>query len=232
MLALCLAIGVPQLAARGPWIFTFFTVWNWWLLTFYFGAAAASSLRSWRAGARPGPATRSARACAHPSAAPRARQPPADWLDRAAATAFHVTIPVAAVIDLATWLVLVPMLMADPDPVKRAAWADLMFSFSSYMQHGGNVAMMVGDAALNRIPVMFYWGKAWITLWFSLFGLWSTLFFIRTGRFIYPFLDFHKPAALGMYVGYIVVMWALFGAFVAAVRARDRLGARRARRRA
>ncbi len=36
------------------------------------------------------------------------------------------------VIDLTTWLVLVPMLLDDPDPVKRAHWSSVMFNFTSY----------------------------------------------------------------------------------------------------
>jgi hypothetical protein len=36
------------------------------------------------------------------------------------------------VIDLTTWLVLVPMLMAVPDEEKRKYWKSVMFCFTSY----------------------------------------------------------------------------------------------------
>ncbi len=37
------------------------------------------------------------------------------------------------IVDAMTWLVLVPMLMANPDLEKVAYWRALMFCFSSYM---------------------------------------------------------------------------------------------------
>ena len=36
------------------------------------------------------------------------------------------------VIDVTTWAVLVPMLLATPDPEKRAHWVRIMFCFTSY----------------------------------------------------------------------------------------------------
>lgn len=39
----------------------------------------------------------------------------------------------AILVDLMTWFVLVPMLMAHPDPKRVEAWKALMFCFSSYM---------------------------------------------------------------------------------------------------
>ena len=53
-----------------------------------------------------------------------------------------------------------------------------------------------------------------MTLWASLFGVWSVVFFSKTGRFIYPFLDAHKPGAWVTYTGLLVGNWLLFFAFI------------------
>ncbi len=87
--------------------------------------------------------------------------------------------------------------------------------------------MLLGDLALNKIPVMFSWGQAWIAFWLSTFGVWSLVFFVITGRFIYPFLDAHKPMA---WVGYLVLYVSnvvMFLAFVGVIKARDAVAARR-----
>ena len=93
-----------------------------------------------------------------------------------------------------------------------------MYCVSSYLQHGGNAVMLLIDLALNRIPVLFLWGKAWFTLWVSLFGLWSGLFFYKTGYFIYPFLDVRNNTAWMMYLGIFVVNWVLFMLFAGLIR--------------
>ncbi len=49
-----LAIGASQLARIGPRLFVFFTVWNWWFLTVYFGIASLLSLRAVLHQRRPG----------------------------------------------------------------------------------------------------------------------------------------------------------------------------------
>ena len=178
----------------------------------------------------------------------------------------------AVVIDVMTWAVLVPLLVANPDPKKAAYWSDIMYSASSYLvsgslpgprdppparcsalcrplaqprcrraaaqlhardvrlapalhcapihprprappacppqQHGFNAAMVLGELALNRAPPCFTLGSGLLALWNSLFGVWSTLFFIRTGRFIYPFLEAHKPRAWLVYLGLYLGLWA------------------------
>lgn len=125
------------------------------------------------------------------------------------------------IIDSMTWFVLVPMLMANPDPVKVAEWKALLFCFSSYMQHGGNAAMALGDFVLNDIPGLWMWGNAWVCFWTSLFGVWSTLFYIRTGRFIYPFLDAHRPNAWVGYLGLYCVHWMAFFSFIGLIKLKE-----------
>ena len=85
MLATVLAVGGAQLADKGTRVFAFFTVWNWWLLGVFFALGAVASARTVVA-ARRGPRA---------AAVHEAR--PADALDVAMATAFHVVVPVSFV---------------------------------------------------------------------------------------------------------------------------------------
>jgi hypothetical protein len=68
------------------------------------------------------------------------------------------------VIDAMTWLVLMPMLMATPDPKQRDIWYRQHHNFESYNQHGFNAAMMLGELLLNRLPVDFF-RSGWLALW-------------------------------------------------------------------
>jgi hypothetical protein len=232
MLIICLIIGLEQLLRKGPVVLAFFTVWSWWLLTFYFAFATAASLRSYHATSRSSRrniTTRSTRSTTTAAAELESSHHllPADWIEKSAATIFHVIVPVSIMLDLVTWFVLIPALMAYPDPEQVLKWQQLMFSFQSYMQHGGNAVMVLGDLALNKIPLMFTWGQAWVALWVSAFGVWSLAFFVFTGRFIYPFLDAHKPMA---WVGYLAIYGAnvgIFMAFVGMIKARDAVVRRR-----
>lgn len=129
----------------------------------------------------------------------------------------------AFVIDSMTWLVLVPMLEARSLTTGDNSWRPLMYCLSSYMQHGANAGMIFGEMLLNKMPALVIWGNAWISLWTSIFGVWSTLFYIKTGTFIYPFLDAHRPYAWVAYVGLYIVHWVAYFVFVGMVFAKDTL---------
>jgi hypothetical protein len=132
----------------------------------------------------------------------------------------------AFVIDSMTWLVLIPMLEAKSAVTGDDSWRPLMYCFSSYMQHGANAAMIFGEILLNKTPALLIWGTAWISLWTSIFGVWSTLFYIKTGTFIYPFLDAHRPYAWVAYVGLYLVHWTAYFAFVGMIVAKDTIARR------
>jgi hypothetical protein len=151
---------------------------------------------------------------------------PTDWIDKSAATIFHVIVPTAVLIDFITWFILIPALMSYPDPEQVLKWEKLMFCFQSYMQHGGNAVMILGDLVLNKIPLMFTWGQAWVAFWWSAFGLWSLIFFVINGRFIYPFLDAHKPMAWLGYAGFYSSSIMMFLMFVVVMKAREAVAKR------
>jgi hypothetical protein len=115
------------------------------------------------------------------------------------------------------------MLMANPDPLKREYWRQLMFSPTSYFQHGGNAVMVLGEIVLGRLPVWASLAGGCVAIWANLYGLWSLVRFIHTGTFIYPFLDAHQPYAWVVYVGLFVVHWAFTLLVVGLVAAREGL---------
>ncbi|KAL4436938.1 hypothetical protein ABPG75_004077 [Micractinium tetrahymenae] len=319
MLCWALFIGLRQLLQRGPHVFVFFTVWNWWLLTLFFLCGSAASLRAW-ARRRRGSSAGSGGSGAPPPEQQRQRQhvqrrgqhkqqlhasedPPADWLDRAVIAIFSAEMPASFALDALTWLVLVPMENAaadatsrafwhevhhsfesynaavtldaltwlvlvpmveasETDPARRAFWKGVfltfesynmtlaidfltwavlvpmilaeyteprlqffeatIFCFESYNQHAFNAVMMFGEALLNRVPVTFY-ESGWLALWSSLFGVWSAVFYHRTGRAIYPFLGEHvsKSYSWASYLGIFGTLWVAYLLFMGLARLKD-----------
>lgn len=213
MLAWGLYIGIGQLLDKGPYVFVFYTVWNWWMLTLFFALASAASIRGWR--------RRRAAASGRPT--DTEQQHAADWLDRAAIATFSIEAPLSLALDFLTWAVLVPMLLnSSQDPARIQFWRHRMYCFESYNQHAVNAVMMLGELLLNRIPVTFY-SSGWLALWSSIYGVWSGVFYARNGRFIYPFLDAHKPYAWVSYLGLYAVHWAAFLLVMGAARAKRKL---------
>lgn len=82
--------------------------------------------------------------------------------------------------------------------------------------------MVLGELLLNRIPVDFY-SSGYLALWSSLFGVWSAVFYLNTGRFIYPFLDAHKPYAWAAYLGLFAVHLAAYLTVMGLTKAKQRL---------
>jgi hypothetical protein len=85
--------------------------------------------------------------------------------------------------------------------------------------------MALGELLLNRIPPMLLWGNGWVALWTFLYGVWSTIFYIMTGTYIYPFLNAHRPYAWVGYVGLYVVIIFANAVFYLLIRGRERLAA-------
>lgn len=91
MLFISWGLGLTQVIQRGRMIFTFFTVWNWWLLMLYFAFATMSTLKVvWER------RKKSAR-----SSSSRRRLTFGDedygsigWIDRITVTLFQVVVPV------------------------------------------------------------------------------------------------------------------------------------------
>ena len=187
------AVLYVQITTRSTRAFRYFTVWNWVAIIIFFFLASISSI--------------SARVFKRRTAI----------LDKIVASLFHVILPMTLFIDIITWTILVPMLMAQTDPERVAHWRNVMFSTISYMQHGGNAIIMFGEFLLNRIPHSDNWSHGVVSLWNILFALWSLFFFWMTGQAIYPFLDAKNPsislALVGLFVSGLLcsylIQWLL-----------------------
>jgi len=90
-------------------------------------------------------------------------------------------------------------------------------------QHGVNALMVLGEMMLNRIPGMPSWGLGWISMLSSAYGVWNVIFFLRSGTFLYPFLDAHRPFAWLAYLGLYIAHCVGFLAFLALVAGRNAL---------
>ena len=255
MFAFGLFIGIWQLLVRGIVVLKFFTVWNWWGLVFYFAFTAAASLRVVRSSNRisTGPAAPTQEndkpgledtvaATLFHMLLPVSFLPQFNFITNFSCGRFFSYQPLiiltnlecflnqmAIYIDLATWLVLVPMLRANPDYEDKARWEVLLFSFFSYAQHILNCVMLLGDFVLNRIPLLFFWGKGCLMAWSILFGIWGIVFYHCTGRFIYPFLDITRPNAFRNYYGLLIGGWGVYLLFAGIMKLKQAIVTRKTR---
>ena len=203
-LVFVVSVGAAQLAQRGPYVLSFYTVWSWWLLGLYFLLATlASALAVTQA-----PSRRRASTTITP-------------LGAAVVALFHVVLPSSLIVVVVTWTLLYPMLTASDDP-KIVSTARAMFlNKTSFAQHGVNATLALGDLALNTIPATPYL-MAFLGAYSSTFGVWAFAFYRATGRWLYPFLNAHKRWAPAAYAGLYIAHWAFFGVALLCFRARDR----------
>ena len=208
-LTLALTVGVTQFR-RAPHTLAYYTVWSWWVLTLYFACATAASARAVLASRR----AAGSRTTAAPATA---RLAP---LGAATVALFHVALPSSLIVVAVTWTVLYPMLAASPDVKVRETARRNFKTTQSYIQHGGNALLAVGDLALNSIPPVPYL-MSLLGAYSSTFGVWALAFYRRTGRFLYPFLDTRRKGAALVYVGLYISHWAFFAIALLLFKARD-----------
>mmetsp|Transcript_22108 Transcript_22108/g.52855 ORF Transcript_22108/g.52855 Transcript_22108/m.52855 type:complete len:320 (-) Transcript_22108:272-1231(-) len=218
-------------------IYKFYTVWNWYLLFAYFLLAATWSLQWLRQqphrGAAARPAWRERRrhwtvvllhvnltveGCAgspYPAGTrPRRVRAPSGSLwcsgQRAPQTVF--------IVNTFTWLVLVPMMLANPETVGKAK--KMFFTFTSYNQHGVNSLLILGDLMLNAIPFQGYM-IGYAGMWSGLYSIWAHVNYALHGEWIYVFMDPGKANVIVMYSAVFLAHWAFFGVVWALFKLRD-----------
>ncbi|KAK9902693.1 hypothetical protein WJX75_003028 [Coccomyxa subellipsoidea] len=202
LLLWCFGLGVSHTISVGPYIFAYFTMWTWWLLTTYFLIA---TIASYRGLSRPKPAKRTV-----------------DGLEFAVVAMLHVVVAGVLMVDSLTWGVLVPMLRSNPDPTK-VAWAEKMFfNFYSYNTHGANMAFILVELFLNSIPFVPYL-MGYLGLYVATFGLWAFTYFRLTTLWLYPFLDANQPWAVFAYAGIFAGCFVFVGLVAGLFWLRDRL---------
>ncbi|EIE19989.1 hypothetical protein COCSUDRAFT_67659 [Coccomyxa subellipsoidea C-169] len=190
LLIWCFGLGVSHTVSVGPYIFAYFTMWTWWLLTSYFLIATIASYRSLRQ--------------------PKTAKQTVDRLEFAVIAVLHVAVAGVLMVDTLTWLVLVPMLRSNPDAAK-VRWAEKMFfNFYSYNTHGANMAFILGELFLNSIPFVPYL-MGYLGIYVATFGLWSFTYFRLMGLWLYPFLDANQPWAVLAYGGIFAGCFAFVG---------------------
>jgi len=191
----CVLLQVQATWDVGIRIHRFYTSWNWNLLCLYFAMAARQSWRLMKAEAGGG------------ADAPVSRG------GQLTAVLFHLCTTMAMYIDTVTWVALVPMLTThNPDPGDAERFAGLFYCFRSYNQHGANLAFMLLDWALNAIPY-FPHTLGWIQLMSCAYGVWTNIYFLVFGVWLYPFLDTAKPWAWEAYTALFVSHWVFFALF-------------------
>ncbi|KXZ51475.1 hypothetical protein GPECTOR_12g438 [Gonium pectorale] len=252
------AMGLTQLLRLGPYVFKFYTIWNWWLLGLYFALAAAASALcakaerkvAAKAQSSVAPVHANGRAAAGGAAAPGS-DPNADAdagsdaevsgavvlrapsaLSRACHALFLINSSTVIIVDAVCWGVLYPMLSRGPQtPEIERIIKRLLLTFTSYNQHGLNALFIWADLFLNRHRLAFH-AVGPLGLWSLLFALWAHCWHAATGKWLYPFLDTSKPWAPAAYLGLYLVHWLAFGLVALLYRVKDAAYARAERQRA
>eukprot|EP00803_Ostreobium_quekettii_P008547 evm.model.scf_1603.2 EVM.evm.TU.scf_1603.2 scf_1603:12602-17333(-) len=170
----CTCIMVGEMATFGIKEMRFFTQWTFLLLVFYFIVATRSSWMLMRKKAAKGA---------------RKQKPRLDAISFFLVVAFHVNLAIACVIDITFWFLMIPNYEANhPDPATREYLGRKFYCLYSYVQHGYNVALLLGDFALNDIPYLRSVAP-WSMLWAIAYGIFTSAYHSRTGTWLYPFVD-------------------------------------------
>ncbi|BDA51438.1 hypothetical protein COCOBI_18-3160 [Coccomyxa sp. Obi] len=205
LLAWCFGLLVSHTLSVGHYIFGYFTIWTWCLLTTYFLLATMASYRGLRR--------------------PKSPKQTVDRLEFSVIAVLHVVVAAVMMVDSLTWLVLVPMLRSNPDP-EKVRWAEKMFfNFYSYNTHGANMAFILAELFFSAIPFVPYL-MGYLGFYVATFGIWAFAFFRLTGRWLYPFLDANEPWAIVAYSGIFAGCFAFVGLTAALFGLRDWLALR------
>ena len=213
--------------------FTYFTLWNYSLLTLYFVVvlvASAEALVRQRRGAKASPfgtalATNSTYGGDETTdrgdgggaalAVVAAAQPPVFVLHCTAFVLLNVLIVMAVLIDLMVWCVLVPGTVVAANNCAPSASScpsiDEFISFVSFSAHGFNFFFLLFDLLLSNIPMRYY------TLLFSLmwgiaYLVFQLIFYAAGGWWVYPFLDVTNDGSLLWYL-LLLALIAVFHLF-------------------
>ena len=179
-----------QLYARGTAVLKYFTVLTWCCMTLYFLLAATATLRYL------GRVNAAAAARKEGDAKGRPK-PPKDMsrLGFAVTALFNMLGCSTLNVTLTTWLLLWPMLRNHADPEVTRVAKQLLFNWTSNLQHGGNLGLLLADAVLTDVPLspsLFFGVQSLYSAAYTFFVMW---FRQRHGWWIYVFLDHELPHA-------------------------------------
>eukprot|EP00730_Choanoeca_flexa_P012172 TRINITY_DN3536_c0_g1_i1.p2 TRINITY_DN3536_c0_g1~~TRINITY_DN3536_c0_g1_i1.p2 ORF type:complete len:291 (+),score=42.37 TRINITY_DN3536_c0_g1_i1:1299-2171(+) len=182
---------------RGQFAYYFYTIWNFTMLTLYFGMAASQSV------------------AASQKAFNLSSSYAVSFFDRLTMILFEVCMTMVFLVDVVLWTVLYPqakhqMEHSDDDD----ACCEKFLNFDSYNVHGFNLIFMLGELSLNRIPIV--WSHSiFVMLWLLMYGIYSWFVFEYGDKWVYFFLDTSKKAAPAWYTGmfalHLIFFYLVFG---------------------
>lgn len=166
---------VVHLMIKGLKPMRFYTKWNFYSLTLYFGLVVWETAWFRR---------RRARDNIHPFGM-------GSYL---AIVLYHINMTTVWTVDVGTWGVLYPLYRNHPEACRQ-----FLLNFFSYVEHIMNWFMMVGDLMMNRMP-FFDHLRGSVGLWFVTYAFYGFLYHLRTGLWVYPVsktTEFWSPVAYG-----------------------------------
>lgn len=168
----CFFILAQSAFHEGPGCLRFFTVWNFIVLTVFFGIGTGLSCTCCRHSAQRGPITRDHRIWA--------------GLHR---LLFEIELPMTMLVAVVVWFAIYPNAVSVAQQTGDYSGQLAVLSLTSITMHALNVVFMLAEFALNGLLVE-AWHFGLIVAWASLYGLFNGLQAILTHDTVYFFMDF------------------------------------------
>mmetsp|Transcript_25321 Transcript_25321/g.28166 ORF Transcript_25321/g.28166 Transcript_25321/m.28166 type:complete len:245 (-) Transcript_25321:91-825(-) len=166
-------------------IFSFFTVWNYIVLTIFFGIGSYLSMHRYF----------------FSDDFLRQRET-IGFVGKSFLVLFQVCCVMSLLVDSVTWIILYPTFKGTEEEA-------LLINFVSYNQHGTNFICLLIEFALNLMPV-YAVHVSFALYWGVLYACFALLYKVFGGDWRYPFLDTKSPFAVAWYVGislFILAFW-------------------------
>jgi len=168
----CFFILAQSAFHEGPGCLRFFTVWNFIVLTVFFGIGTGLSCTCCRHSAQTGSITRDHRVWA--------------GLHR---LLFEIELPMTMLVAVVVWFAIYPNAVSVAEQTGDYSGQLAVLSLTSITMHALNVIFMMVEFALNGLLVE-AWHFGLIVAWASLYGLFNGLQAVFTGDTVYFFMDF------------------------------------------
>lgn len=170
-----------------------------------------------------------------------------DLAEASAVLLFNMVGGVAVMVTVLTRTLLLPMVNGMPEGKEKADWLASIFNVTSYMQHGGNVLLLLIDACLAPTMPTRYGHRrhryqshfapsstfpssteparlarrfdlaASGALFTSANGVFMMIYMAINGVWLYPFFDHRLPIAKVVFLALYAGTWAFVAAFFAKV---------------
>lgn len=150
-----------HLAVKGLRPMRFYTKWNFYSLTLYFGLVVWETLWFRRRKATD-------------------REHPFGMGAYMAIILYHINMTTVWTVDVGTWGVLYPLYRKHPEALQQ-----FLLNFFSYVEHILNLFMMIGELMMNRMP-FFDHLRGTVGLWVVSYVFYGFFYRLQTGLWVYP----------------------------------------------